>query len=78
MTKDAMQAVQDWRQGRGYVHSFVCDYIASMQSSDRSIIIEALEEAGLHVVQQTAVDVTVSNPDTGNQFTLRGPVYRHC
>lgn len=75
MTQEAIHAARDWRQGRGYVHSFVCDHIASTQSCDRNSIIEALETIGLNILQQTKDDLTVLNPRTGNQFTLRGPVY---
>lgn len=75
MNKNARQALTDWRQGRGYVHSFICDRIAVAQFYDRNLIVTALKEAGLVIVAQTAADLTVLNPDTGNRFTLRGAIY---
>ncbi|WP_343315121.1 hypothetical protein AAIB41_16645 [Brucella sp. BE17] len=76
MSKNKPQALTDWRQGRGYVHSFVCDRIAAAQFCNRALIVKALKEAGLAILRQTADDITILDPDTGNSFTLRGTIYR--
>ncbi|QPN28638.1 hypothetical protein I5770_08535 [Brucella sp. BO2] len=75
MSMNAMKLMTDWREGRGYVHTYVCEQIAAAGRTDRAFITEILAKAGLEVVRQAADSLTVLIPETGKNFTLRGAIY---
>lgn len=75
MTSEVRVGASDWRQGRGYIHTYICEKIASSTVGNRCDILMILHELGLEITGQTIDSVSVSNPQTGNRFTLRGKIY---
>jgi len=76
MTQELCAIAADWRQGRSYVHTYICEKIAASTVPDHKAILSALEELGLEVVAQLASGISVLNPQTGNRFTLKGTIYQ--
>ena len=76
MTPELCAIASDWRQGRSYVHTYICEKIAASAVPDYKAVLSALEELGLEVVAQVANGVSVLNPQTGNRFTLKGAIYQ--
>ena len=66
---------EDWREGRGYVHTYICEHIVAAKRSDRAFIVETLAKAGLEITRQAADGLTVLIPESGKSFTLRGAVH---
>ncbi|WP_247645064.1 hypothetical protein [Brucella pituitosa] len=75
MTINTHRLASDWRQGRGYIHTYICEKIASSTVGNRCDILMILHELGLEITGQTIDSVSVINPQTGNRFTLRGKNY---
>lgn len=82
MTSELCAEASDWRQGRSYVHTYICEKIIASVVLDHKSILSALEGLGLKVIEQVQNGVSVLNPQTGNRFTLKGAMYQpdwvHC
>ena len=76
MTSELCEIASDWRQGRSYVHTYICEKIVASAIIDHKGIVDALEELGLQVMGQIASGISVISPQTGNRFTLRGAMYQ--
>lgn len=76
MTSELCAEASDWRQGRSYVHTYICEKIIAYAVLDHKSIVTAIEELGLEVIEQVQTGVSVLNPQTGNRFTLRGAMYQ--
>lgn len=76
MTSQLYAQASDWRQGRSYVHTYICEKIIASVALDHKSILIAIEELGLKVIEQVQTGMSVLNPQTGNRFTLKGAMYQ--
>ena len=63
------------REGREGVHGYLTALVAAEQVTDRTTLVQALEEAGLEVPRQGRDYLTVLDPESGDRFRLKGRIY---
>lgn len=63
------------REGREAVHGYLTALVASEAVTDRASMVQALEGAGLEVPRQGRDYLTVSDPESGERFRMKGRIY---